>query len=126
MRWNRRSTSDRQDVRRRGRGTGGRPPPAPLPSGQREIGRRLPSVAARLEVVGDLLVVGEAGQARALDGGDVDEDVLTALIGLDEAKALGGVEPFHGASSHSVVSCDVCRSRNATARPERLDRNWAG
>ena len=40
----------------------------------------------------DLLVVGEAGEAGALDGGDVDEHVLAAVVGLDEAEAFGGVD----------------------------------
>ena len=36
-------------------------------------------------------------QTRALDGRDVDECVLAAIIRLDEAEAFGGVEEFHGA-----------------------------
>ena len=36
----------------------------------------LTAITARLDVVGHLLVVGEAGEARALDAGYVDEHVL--------------------------------------------------
>ena len=48
----------------------------------------------RLHVVGNLLVFHEAGQARSLNGGDMDEDVRTAIVGLDEAEAFFGVEEF--------------------------------
>jgi hypothetical protein len=30
----------------------------------------------------------------------VDEHVLAAIIGRDEAVAFGGIEPFHGAGGH--------------------------
>jgi hypothetical protein len=38
-----------------------------------------------------------------LDVGDVEEDVLRTVLGLNESKALGWVEPFYGASRHSGV-----------------------
>src|SRR5690606_13771013 len=53
-----------------------------------------------LDFVGNLLVFVEAAQAGLFNGGDVHEHVLAAVVGLDEAVALGGVEPFHGAGSH--------------------------
>ena len=59
---------------------------------------------AGFEVVGNLLVVGDAGQAGALNSGDVNEHVLAAALGCDEAEAFGCVEPFHGASGHFRVS----------------------
>src|SRR5690242_2219356 len=39
-------------------------------------------------------------QARALHGGDVHEDIGTAIGRLDEAVAFGGVEPFHRTEGH--------------------------
>ena len=36
-------------------------------------------------------------QSGAFHGGDVNEDILAAGLRLDEAKALGGVEPSHNA-----------------------------
>jgi hypothetical protein len=51
----------------------------------------------------DLLAFDEAVQASTLDGGNVDEDVLTAIIGLDEAEALGGVEPLDRSSCHLCI-----------------------
>src|SRR5580658_4846511 len=38
----------------------------------------------------------------------MDEDVLAAVVGLDEAVPLGGVEPFHGAVGH-FASLDLSR-----------------
>ena len=79
-------------------------------SGQREIRGRLTAVTAALDVEGDLLAVRQAREAGPLDGGDVDEHVARAALGLDEAEALGGVEPFHGAVGHRDVS-SCCRPR---------------
>src|SRR3569833_2661667 len=62
-----------------------------------QVRRRNLAVTAALEVVAVLLAFVQAGQARALDGGDVDEGVLRTIIRLDEAEALGGVEEFYGA-----------------------------
>ena len=42
----------------------------------------------------------------------VDEQVLAAVIGGDEAEALGGVEPFDGSLGLSTLShCNNCRER---------------
>ena len=43
-----------------------------------------------------LLPFDQLAKARALDGADMDEGVLAAVIGLDEAETLGRVEPLHG------------------------------
>jgi len=42
---------------------------------------------------GDLGALNQRGKARLLDGRDMDEDVLAASIGLNEAVALLPVEP---------------------------------
>src|SRR5690606_20294780 len=44
----------------------------------------------------DLVTFIQALQARTLNGGDMDESVLLAIVGRNEAVALGGVEEFHG------------------------------
>ena len=75
-----------------------------------------------LEVIADLLVLVQRAHARLLDGGDVDERVLAAIIRLDEAKALGFVEKFHGAYWHSLIpSCwrTDCRSPGARSSEEK-------
>src|SRR5215213_912721 len=58
----------------------------------------------------DPLALVEALVAVHLDGRVVDEDVLTAVDG-DEAEALLGVEPLHGAK------CHVCSHVRACGRP---------
>jgi hypothetical protein len=59
---------------------------------QREVGRGDLAIAACLELVGDLVALVQAVKARTLDVGNVDEGVLVANIGGDEAKAFGGIE----------------------------------
>jgi hypothetical protein len=53
-----------------------------------------------LEIEADLLTLDEFAHSGALDGGDMDEGVSAAIIGLNEAEALGGIEPFNCASGH--------------------------
>jgi hypothetical protein len=45
----------------------------------------------------DALALGQRLEAAALDGRVVDEEILAAVLGRDEAEALGVVEPLHGA-----------------------------
>jgi hypothetical protein len=52
------------------------------------------------DLIADLLAFVEPLHAGALDSRDMDENVLAAIIGLDEAEALGTVEPFHCACRH--------------------------
>src|SRR5690606_19965049 len=52
------------------------------------------------DVEAELLALDNGRDAGTLDGGNVDEDVRTAIVGLDETIALGGIEEFHGASIH--------------------------
>ena len=47
-----------------------------------------------------------------LDGGDVDEHVLTAILRHDETKALGGIEPLDGTDGHADrLLCSAARER---------------
>src|SRR5699024_2406061 len=46
----------------------------------------------------------EAAESEALDSAVVCEDVSRSIRRSDEAEALFSVEPFHGASGHSVIS----------------------
>ena len=93
--------------------------PSGLPVGvsvdEDKVRRRFATVAARFDVEFDLLVFIEAAQTGTLDGGDVDEHVARAAIGLDEAETLGGVEPFHGAFGHRDNSFKNAARENATA-----------
>jgi hypothetical protein len=58
-----------------------------------EVDRRFPP-AFLLNFIADLLTFIEARQPRALDGADMDEDVLATIVGLNETKSLCGVEPL--------------------------------
>ena len=51
-------------------------------------------------LVADLLAFDDFAHAGPFDGGDVDEHVRTAVVRLNEAEALGGIEPFNCASGH--------------------------
>ncbi|MBB6221341.1 hypothetical protein GGE66_002311 [Rhizobium leguminosarum] len=54
-----------------------------------------------LKLVADLLAFDDFTHAGALDGRDVNEGVSAAVIRLNEAEALGGIEPFNCASGHN-------------------------
>ena len=47
-----------------------------------------------------MLAFVERAQSGALDGLDVNEHILATALRLDEAIALGRVEPLHSACSH--------------------------
>ena len=68
-------------------------------------GRLLAAALVALRVEGDLLSFSQVGEASALNGGDMDEHVLTTALRLDESIALLGVEPFDCAGCHN--SCPI-------------------
>ena len=53
-----------------------------------------------LSAEGDLLALSQGAEAGTLDGGEVDEHVAAAVVVVDEAEALGLIEPFHSAGIH--------------------------
>lgn len=55
-------------------------------------------VAHDVEV--QLLTLDDGAHAGTLDGRDVDEHVLLAGVGRNEAETFGGIEEFNGTSSH--------------------------
>src|SRR5437870_3361739 len=63
----------------------------------------------------DLGTLGEALEAVAGDVGVVDEDILRAVLGRDEAVALGIVEPLDGSACHieTPPCCTHERARKA-------------
>jgi len=56
----------------------------------------------------DLLAFGERLESAGLDGTEVHEDVLAAVLGRDEAEPLGLVEPFDGALHFAGHVCGSC------------------
>src|SRR5208283_2533816 len=65
--------------------------------------RRELALLAFLHLVADLLTLVQVADPRPLDGGDMHEDVLRAVIRLDEAVPLLGVEPFDRACRHRIT-----------------------
>ena len=63
--------------------------------------RHLAGLAVLDELEADLLAVIEATHTSALNSRDVDENVLAAVVRLNEAEALCGVKPFYCASGHN-------------------------
>src|SRR3954447_22402009 len=75
------------------------------------------TLIAALHLEGDALAVLQAGEAGALDVGDVGENVRAAFLRLDEAVAFGGVEPFDGTGGHAGIPImQGCHPANAAGR----------
>jgi hypothetical protein len=71
---------------------------------------------ALLEGEANPLTLVQLAQAGALDGADMDKNIVTAGFGGDEAIAFAGVEPFHDASEcyglfliRRIVFLQLCR-----------------
>ena len=97
------------------------------------IGRGLAGAAVLLDLVAHLLAFLQIAQAGALDGADMNENIRSAIIGLDEAKALLTVEPFHSSVSHVTLqakleegpirgarSIDVWKRSSAASFPKQV------
>src|SRR5215475_13398129 len=76
------------------------------------VGSRLAGAAIGDDLVRDLLAFAQRAEAGTLDGADVNEHVLAAVVGLNEAIALGRVKPLHGSHAHggSPFSNTQCQS----------------
>jgi len=68
--------------------------------GAKVVCGRLAAPTISNDVKRDFLAFVETSKARALYRADVDENVVTAIFGLNEAKAFLTIEPFHGSSLH--------------------------
>ena len=92
----------------------------------------LGALGAHAALEGDALVFGEALEAGGLNVLEVREEVVTALVRLDEAKALGVIEPFYGAGqcSHEIsYRCEMKgmrprSTRNQEIRPKGIRQEW--
>src|SRR3954449_6054578 len=85
---------------------------------------RLRALVTGLRLVLHARALGERAVAIGLDAGVVDEEVLAALVGRDEAKALLVAEPLDGTCCHVFLhgdsSCCVCRGSYLATVCERL------
>src|SRR6266446_4766417 len=85
------------------KGRGRRSTPAEhsaLPLDRAQIDRGNAAALALLELVADPLTLAQIVHPRALDGGDVDEDVSAGSFGLDEPVTLLCVKPFDRTGRH--------------------------
>jgi hypothetical protein len=78
--------------------------------------RHLARLVVALEFVADLLAFDDFAHSSALDGRDVNEGVSAAVVRLNEAEALGGIEPFNCASGHDEPFHSNKDDRHATRR----------
>src|SRR5437879_3439500 len=76
-------------------------------SGAQVVGRRLARAAIRHDLVRDLLAFTQRSKPGTLDGADMYEHIVAAVIRLDEAVALGCVEPLHGSHAHGIVPSQI-------------------
>jgi hypothetical protein len=68
-------------------------------------------------VESDLLSLVEGTHASAFDRADVHEDILAAIIRLNEAEAFLVIEPLHGSFCHIALLSGTCISGRASAQP---------
>src|SRR5436190_675239 len=68
--------------------------------GLQVAGRHFARLAVALHLIADLLTFDDFAHSGALDGRDVNEGIRAAVVRLNEAEALGGIEPFNCASGH--------------------------
>src|SRR5215831_4746867 len=86
---------------------------------------------AHLEL--DPITLGQALEARSLNGAEVHEHILATLLG-DETEPLRIVEPLHAALSHLYLplSCEACASvmphhhGGGALRDRKANKNAAG
>src|SRR5579871_765017 len=86
-----------------GRTAEGREPTGPRPAHGLADDAHVGGLGALVTLLGLVLhlrALVQAAVARALDGAEVDEQVLTAFIGGDEAVPLVGVEPLDSSGCH--------------------------
>jgi hypothetical protein len=102
-------------------------------SGSAEIFSSALAVAAILDdVEAHLLAFVQGMHAGALDSGDVNKHIRAAIVRLNEAIALGGIEKLNNTGIHDdFLSIDIEKSGPVFARPgsliefEREDRQYA-
>src|SRR6185312_13690618 len=69
---------------------------------------RLAGLAIGHDLVRDLLAFAEGAHSSAFDRADVNEDVLAAVLRLNETETLLAVKPLHGARAHKIYPLVMC------------------
>src|SRR5690606_25115289 len=85
------------------------------------VGRALALAAVHDGVEADLLAFHESAHAGALDRGDVDEHIIPARVGRDEAETLGGVEELNRSDGHDNSFQSGIDERNLPAPCRTVD-----
>jgi hypothetical protein len=90
--------------------------------GAQIVRRGLTGLAISNNVESDLLSLVEPLHSSAFHCADVHEDILTAVIRLDEAEALLDIEPLHGSLRHIALLSVTCvvRPRGKRSRFVRV------
>lgn len=65
------------------------------------VGTHLAAFAVRQKIEGQFLALTQFADAGSLDGADMHEGVVAALVRRNKAEALLGVKPFHGSHRHA-------------------------
>src|SRR5215470_6681177 len=69
-------------------------------SGRAQIYRGDPAALTLFELIAELLALAEIIHSRALDGGDVDEDISAGCFRLDKPVTLLRIKPFDRTGRH--------------------------
>src|SRR5690606_5185099 len=72
------------------------------------VGRHFSRPVVADHLVAELLAFGQIVHSCALDGGDVNKDVGSAVVRLDETETFGGIEPFYCAGGHNEPLSMAC------------------
>src|SRR3954452_4809452 len=78
--------------------------------GAQILGGRFAAGEVRRYVVGNLMWLIEGANSGAFDRADVHEDILVAILRLNETEALLAVEPLHRSLGHGTFP-SVCDPR---------------
>jgi hypothetical protein len=62
--------------------------------------RHLAALAIRNELEGDFVAFAQLAETGTLDSADMDESVLTTIVGSNESEAFFGIKPLYGSLSH--------------------------
>jgi hypothetical protein len=75
------------------------------------VGGHFAALAVRDEFEGNLVALVQLAEASPLHGADVNESVLTAVVGRDEAEAFFGIKPLYGSLRHGNPFLDALEMR---------------
>lgn len=71
-------------------------------SGRLKVHGGLFAAPVAFDFIAQALIFLQRVQPSGLHGADVDETVISAIVGLDEAETTIGVEEFYGADGHEM------------------------